>query len=194
MRWIVLLFPLLLFGVGEAKKSEYFKVLQERHNPYLFDKKDRLELEKAKLEAQTKKDLAKLEYEKTIQSQRIKKEIELVKSQHALEQKRLEVVPKKLKVAAKERLYLYFFLLGIFLLIIVYLIFKRYQAYKQSIELEKIRVQQEIHERELAMKERELQAQVAGKLIDALASGKLTKEQEEKLLGLVDQKYLLERK
>ena len=194
MRWIVLLFPLLLFGVGEAKKSEYFKVLQEYHNPYLFDKKDRLELEKAKLEAQTKKDLAKLEYEKTIQSQKIKKEIELAKSQHALEQKRLEVVPKKLKVAAKERLYLYFFLLGILSLIFAYLIFKRYQSYKQSMELEKIRVQQEIHERELAMKERELQAQVAGKLIDALASGKLTKEQEEKLLGLVDQKYLLERK
>ncbi len=194
MRWIVLLFPLLLFGVGEVKKSEYFKVLQERHNPYLFDKKDRLELEKAKIEAQTKKDLAKLEYEKAIQSQKIKKETELAKSQSALEQKRLEIVPKKRMVAAKERLYLYLFLLGISLLVVAYLIFKRYQAYKQRMELEKMRIQQEIHEKELAMKDRELQAQVAGKLIDALASGKLTKEQEEKLLGLVDQKHLLERK
>ena len=45
-------------------------------------------------------------------------------------------------------------------------------------------MEREAHERELALREKELQAQMATKLIDALASGKLTKEQEEKLLKI----------
>ncbi len=184
MRWLVLLFPLLLFGVNEANKTNYFKVLQEKRDPYIFDKKARLELQKVKIEAETKKKIAEMEYKKAVDTKKIEKEAVEVKATKEVEKEKVAVAPKTLEAKALEKMALYALLFGLAALIIGYLVFKRYQAYKKELELERLRAEKEAHEKELMMKEKEIQAQMAGKLIDAIASGKLSKEQEEKLLKI----------
>jgi len=183
-KWWILIAPLLLFGVDEAKKSDYFKVIEQRQNPYLFDKKARLELQKAKLEAETKKSIAELEYKKAVDTKKIEKEAVEVQAQKEVEKEKVAVTPKTIEAKAMEKMALYGLLFGLGALVAGYFGFRRYQAYRKEIELERIRAEREAHEKELMMREKELQAQMAGKLIDALASGKLSKEQEEKLLQI----------
>ena len=182
-RWVVLI-PLMLFGANEVNKSNYFKVLMQSQNPYVFDKKARLELKKAEIEAKTKEKMAEFEYKKAVDVEKVKKEAVEVKSKSEVEKQKVAITPAQKMVEVKKQMVLYGVLVILALLIVGYMVFKRYQAYKERIELEKMRLQEALHEKEMAMKEKELQAQMAGKLIDAIASGKLSKEQEEKLLKI----------
>ena len=191
--WIAL----MIAGVvvwAEGNKSAYFKVLMERQNPYVFDKSQRLELQKERLKAQTTQKVAEYEYKKAVDVQKIKKEQTKIQSQSEVKKEEVAVAPQKQMVEVKKKMLLYALLGFLLFLILAYLAFKRYQAYKERIELEKMRLQEALHEKEMAMRERELQAQIAGKLIDAVASGNLSKEQEEKLLGLASGNNLLEKK
>ncbi len=184
MRWIsILLFSLALFG-SEGAKVHYFKILQERHNPYLFDKKQKLELEKAKLEAQTKEKIAQYEYKKAVDVQKIKKETVKVQADKEIQKEKVAITPQQAMVAWRHKALTYGVVISLVALFLFYLLFKRYQAYKERMELKKMELQEALHAKEMAMKERELQAQVASKLIEAISSGKLTKEQEEKLLTI----------
>ena len=193
-RWVVLI-PIILFGANEVNKSNYFKVLMQSQNPYVFDKKDRFELKKAELEAKTKEKVAEFEYKKAVDVEKVKKEAVEVKSKSEVEKQKVAITPAQKMVEVKKQMVLYGVLVILAVLIIGYLAFKRYQAYKERIEFEKMRLQEALHEKEMAMKEKELQAQMAGKLIDAIASGKLSKEQEEKLLKIATgSSNLLERK
>ena len=183
-KWWIALLPLLLFGVDEARKSDYFRIINQKQNPYLFDKKARLELQKAKIEAQTKKDLAELEYKKAVETKKIEKEAVEVRAQKEVEKEQVAITPKMAEARALERMGLYILLASLAALGVGYLLFRRHIATKRELELERIRAEREAHQKELMMREKELQAQMAGKLIDALASGKLSKEQEEKLLQI----------
>ena len=183
-RGLLLIVPLLLMGANEAKKSEYFKVLMQKRDPYTFDKKARLELQKAKIEATTKEKLATIEYKKTIEAAKIAKESKSVQAKAEIEKSKIAAKPKIEEAEAKKKAFGYLFWLGLVALAIFAWLFRWYYSYKKRIELQKMELEREAHERELAMREKELQAQMAGKLIDALASGKLTKEQEEKLLKI----------
>jgi len=191
--WIALIIAGML-AWAEGNKSAYFKVLMERQNPYVFDKSQRLELQKERLKAQTTQKVAEYEYKKAVDVQKIKKEQTQIKSQSEIKKEEVAITPQKQMVEVKKRMLLYALLGFLLFLILAYLAFKRYQAYKEKIELEKMRLQEALHEKEMAMRERELQAQIAGKLIDAVASGNLSKEQEEKLLGLANGNNLLENK
>ena len=184
MRWIVLIvMAVMLFG-GEIEKQQYFHLIMQKQNPYIFDKKERAEIKKAQIAAQTKENIAKIEYKKAVDVAKINKDKEIQKT-------KLDVTPQKMEQEVKNTMALYAFLFGLGLLILIFIIWKRYQAYKERIELEKMRLQEELHHKEMMMREKELQAQVAQKLIDAVASGKLTKEQEEKLLNLTAQNNIL---
>ena len=195
MRWLLLLLPLLLFGVNETNKTNYFKVLQGKRDPYVFDKKARLELQKVKIEAETKKKIAEMEYKKAVDTKKIEKEAVEVKATKEVEKEKVAVAPKTLEAKVMEKMALYALLFGLAALIVGYLIFKRYQAHKKELELERLRAEKEAHEKELMIKEKEIQAQMAGKLIDAIASGNLSKEQEEKLLQIASSStHLLEKK
>ena len=184
MRWMILIIPLVLFALNEVNKTNYFKVLQERNNPYIFDKKARLELEKVKIEAQTKKKIAEFEYKRAVDTQKIKKETVIKKAQKEIEKEKVAISPRYMEIKVKEKLIVYGFIIALLLLASLFFLYRRYEARKERIELERLRYQKEAHEKELILKEKEIQAQVATKLIDALASGTLTKEQEEKLLQI----------
>ncbi|MRJ02540.1 MAG: hypothetical protein GXO19_01155 [Epsilonproteobacteria bacterium] len=188
MRWLLLLLPVLLFSINEENKSDYFKILQERQDPYTFDKKARLELQKVKIEAETKKKIAEIEYKKAVDTKKIEKETVVEKATKEVEKEKISTSPKTLAIKAREKLIYYTFIFGVLLLLLILFLYRRYHITKERIEMERLRAQKEAHEKELEkeilIKEREIQAQMAGKLIDAIASGKLSKEQEEKLLTL----------
>ncbi|MRI84250.1 MAG: hypothetical protein C6I00_07510 [Nitratiruptor sp.] len=184
MRLAILLVPLALLALNESNKSSYFHMLQERNDPYTFDEKARFELQKLRIEAQTQKDLAKIEYQKAVDTKRIEKEAIVEEAAKEVEKEQVAVAPQTLWAQVMERIALYGLLFGLALLILAYLLFKWYHRHKRELELRRLQAEREAHERELALRERELQAQMAGKLIDAIASGNLSQEQEEKLLAL----------
>ena len=114
-----------------------------------------------------------------------------ISKEKEIQKTKIAVAPQQLAQEVKSKMAFYAFLFGIGLLLVLYIVLKRYHAYKERIEIEKMRLQEELHQKEMMLKEKELQAQVAQKLIDAVASGKLTKEQEEKLLNLTAQNNIL---
>jgi hypothetical protein len=191
MKVILLLIPILIFAFNESNKSNYFKVLQQRQDPYVFDKKERLELKKVKIEAETKKEIAKIEYKKAVDTQKIKKDTVIQKATKEIEKEKISVNPKELAIKAKEKMIFYIFIFAILSLVLILLLYRHYQKTKEKIEMEKLKAQKEAHEKEMALKDREIQANIATKLIDAIASGKLTKEQEEKLLNIANKNIKL---
>ena len=72
-------------------------------------------------------------------------------------------------------------------MILIFYIFKRYQENKTTLEREKMRLEKEL-------REKELKTQMAQKLIETLANSNLTKEQQERLISLIDSKKILEYK
>ncbi len=145
----------------------------------------------SKIEAKTKKEIAMIEMKKAIETKKIesqaKVQMEKIKSQRELEKTKLELQAKSEANSITQTALILFAVLGFGVLILIYILFKRYQENKISIEREKMRLQKE-------MKEKEIKAKMAEKLIDALSSGNLTKEQEERLLSLINQKNVLEYK
>ncbi|BCD67162.1 hypothetical protein [Nitratiruptor sp. YY09-18] len=183
--FLLIIFTLSLFGADSNKTKEYFHLLMQRQNPYLFDKKERLELKKAQIAAQVQREKAQLEYKKAVETAKIKKESIVQAKKLDVDKEKVAIAPRLEETKTKKSIFIYFFLFGTLTLILLYIIFKRYQAHKEKIALEKLRIEKEIHEKELAMREKELQAQMAAKLMDALANGKLTKEQEEQLVKIL---------
>ncbi|BAF69158.1 hypothetical protein [Nitratiruptor sp. SB155-2] len=186
MRLLLLFVPLFFLLAGEAEKEQFIKVIMQKQNPYVFDKKERLELKKAQLEAKTKENIASMEYKKAVDVEKIKQKTVAIQKEKEIEKAKVESAPEAKKAEAQSKMVWYLFILGIGLLLFLFFAFRRYQAYKERIELEKLRLQEEIHEKEMMLKQKELQAQVASKLIEAVAKGDLTKEQEEKLLQIAN--------
>ncbi|WP_187647711.1 hypothetical protein [Nitrosophilus labii] len=145
----------------------------------------------SKIEAKTKKEIAMIEMKKAIETKKIesqaKVQMEKIKSQRELEKTKLELQAKSEANSITKTAVILFAILGFGVLILIYILFKKYQENKISIEREKMRLQKEI-------KEKEIKAKMAEKLIDALSSGNFTKEQEEMLLSLINQKNVLEYK
>ena len=184
-RVMLIMVPLLLMGANEVKKSEYFHILMQKRDPYTFDKKARLELQKAKIEAATKEKLATIEYKKAIESAKIEKDLKKTQAKAEIEKEKIATTPKMEEAEAKKKAYGYLFWLGFIALVLFAWLFRWYYSYKKRIEIQKLELERQVHEQELLLREKELQAHVAGKLIDALAKGTMTKEQEEKLLSFI---------
>ncbi|BCD59304.1 MULTISPECIES: hypothetical protein [unclassified Nitratiruptor] len=186
MRLLLLFVPLFFLWAGEAEKEQFIKVIMQKQNPYVFDKKERLELKKAQLEAKTKENIASMEYKKAVDVEKIKQKTVAIQKEKEIEKAKVVSAPEAKKAETQSKMVWYLFILGIGLLLFLFFAFRRYQAYKERIELEKLRLQEEIHEKEMMLKQKELQAQVASKLIEAVAKGNLTQEQEEKLLQIAN--------
>jgi hypothetical protein len=136
-------------------------------------------LKMKRLELKTQKEIERIRAEKELQIEKMR--IESDRSQRDLEKeltlKKLEAEVEKSKgertiqgwVVALTALF--FFLL----LWVGYKLFKEYQAYRLRLEEERIR-----HEKE--MQEKELQSRLAEKMFEALGSGNLNEEQQNRLL------------
>jgi len=169
--------------LGENSKKEYAKNILSTYN-----KKD---IKTDKLEAQTKKEIAMIEMKKTIETEKIKaqKELQIAKIQKdkELEKSKLELEVKKEENSITKTAIIMVSLLSLALLFLLFYLFSKRQETKIAIEREKIKAQKEL-------KEKELKAKMAEKLIEAIANGKLTKEQEDKLISLANGKNIIEYK
>lgn len=147
--------------MDSAKKQKATTAIQK-------EKYSSNEVKIATIDAQTKKELAQIEKEKALGIEHIKKEIAL---------KDQEVNTKKIEQKEEELNRYTFIALFIFLSTLLTLI---YFLRKQREERLKI------HEDELQLKEKELQVKVAEKMLETLVSGKLTANEEQKILEMFE--------
>ncbi len=156
----------------EQHKISYAKsILGQKSEP------DPKELKKMELESQ--KEIAEIEMQKAIEVERVKAEVKKAELQSQKEIALKEAEIKKSRIENEKSSDNWFIILSIIffsiLTILLYRLFREHQRTK--LQLHKERMAHEAN-----MKEKELQAQIVQKLIDAAGSGKLTPEQHERLL------------
>ncbi len=131
------------------------------------------------LELESQKEIAKIEMQKAIEVEKIKAETKkaeiLTKKEIAMKEAELKMSEIENKKSSNNWFMTLIVLLFSVFTIFIYRLFKEYQ--KTKLKLHKERMAHEAN-----MKEKELQAQIVQKLIDAAGSGKLTPEQHERLL------------
>lgn len=189
MRYLIILIAMLFIGCQNSQKPTLLDNSKVAYANSIIKKSSQNKASNKELE--TKKEIALIEMKKEIESKKIEanakietkkieKEKELQKAKLQLEEKEKENETDKIAIYA-------LIFLSIGFMIFLYLLFRRHQANKIYLEQEKLRVQKEL-------KEKELKAQTAQKILDLMSSKNLTKEQEEKLLSLMENKNILEHK
>ncbi len=182
MKRIVLLLPfiLLLTSCGEGNKQQ---------RPYIAGQKARTvagyrtgtdpSIKIATIEAESRKDVANIEMERDIQLEHIKKESKTVEvtANKEIAFKEQETIGKH-EENSNDRYNTIVIIGSLFLLVatglLVYFLLKRRE--------DKLKMHEDTIEKELAIKEKELQVQMATKILDTLASGNLGKEEEKRLI------------
>ena len=190
MRYIAIMFITFLI-VGCNNSNEHPKVLnqksKQKYANEILSSYTKNEQQNAKLE----KEIALINMKKEIEKEKIRaqKELEIAKIQKSkeVEKNKIHLQEKKEENSITKIAIIIFSLISFAFLILLYFVIKKHHETKIAIEREKIRAQKE-------MKDKELKTQMATKLIDAMTSGKLTKEQEDKLLSLANGKNILEYK
>jgi len=186
--FILMLISIFIIGCEESEKP---KLLHQKSTTEYAKKIVSTYEKKDKEDFKIKKEIALIQMKKEVEKEKIKaqKELQIAKIQKdkELEKNRLNYETKKEENSIKKIALITLSLISFVFLIVLYFIFKNHQKTKIAIEKEKIKAQKEI-------KEKELKAQMATKLIDAMTSGKLSKEQEERLLSLAQGKNIIEYK
>ncbi len=145
---------------------------------------EKLALERSKTEAQKEIELARINARQALELQKIEqayklKELELKKQKELLELQNQKYLAER-EIALKKQLLIYsliaFTVLLIAILVVLYIYKKRRDkliAYHDNLE------------KYFRMKENEAKIAIANKIIDTIAEGKLTPEQEQRLLGVL---------
>ncbi len=156
----------------EQHKISYAKsILGQKSEP------DPKELKKMELESQ--KEIAKIQMQKAIEVERVKAEVKKAELQSRKEIALKEAEIKKSRIENEKSSDNWFIILSIlFFSIFTILLYRLFREHQRT----KLQLHKERMAHEANMKEKELQAQIVQKLIDAAGSGKLTPEQHERLL------------
>ncbi len=145
---------------------------------------EQLALERSKTQAQKEVELARIKAKQALELQKIEqayklKELELKKQKELLELQNQKYLAER-EIALKKQLLIYsliaFTVLLIAILVVLYFYKKRRDkliAYHDNLE------------KYFRMKENEAKIAIANKIIDTIAEGKLTPEQEQRLLGVL---------
>ncbi len=153
------------------------------HNPYaaaIVTKST--EIEKAKIDAQVKKELAKIDKEKAVEVQKVKSETALSRAETDKEiaLKQLEV---KEKTLAEEHRYNLMLLAIAAAVVVLLFVFLFYNSHKKR------KLIQEEQERErllkLQMQEQELKMQMAKEMLGTLSSDKISAEHKTRLIETI---------
>ncbi len=145
------------------------------------------EKELKRMELESKKEIAKIQMQKEIEVERLKTEAKKteVLSQREIELKKAEL--KKSEIESQKSYNEWFIALvaTIFAVtvLLLYKLFREHQRVKLQLHREKMA-------HEASLKERELQARIVEKMIDAVGNGKLTPEQHEKLIESMGKKAI----
>ena len=188
MRYLLFFILILFIGCQSSQKPTILdsKAIQEYANNIVnpSTKKD------TNKELEIKKEIALIDMKKEIESKKIeaKAKIEAKKIEKAkeLQKAKIQLQAKEDAIKINKIAIIALLIFGFAFLWILYFLFKKQQENKIFLEQEKLRNQKEL-------KEMELKAKMAEKFIDAISSNNLTKEQEEKLLALINHKNILEK-
>jgi len=145
---------------------------------------EELALQRTKSEAQKEIELAKIKAKQALQLQRIEqayklKELELKKQKELLELQNKKYLAER-EIELKKQLLIYS-LIGLLLIILAALIILYFYKKRKD----KLIAYHDNLEKYFRMKEHEAKIAIANKIIDTIAEGKLTPEQEQRLLGVL---------
>jgi len=174
----------LLVGCGEGSGQRPYLMGQPPKGAYASRVQAPSEkIETAKIEAQTQKEIAQINKERDIELQKIKSRTDETRAginkAVALE----EVQTKKTAIEKEHEYDIYLLLLTGTALLLLFLFLFHYTGKNRKERLKK-------HEDELMlrlrMQEQELKMKVAEKMLDSITSGKLTPEQENRLIETLE--------
>lgn len=135
-------------------------------------------------EVELKQKLAKIEAQKELDIQKIQKELKLKELEIQKEKMRLEMENQKLiakeELKAKERLYIILIIAFLILLFFIGVVLYIYKKRK-----DKILAYHDNLEKYFRLKENETKIAIANKIIDTIASKKLSPDQEQRLLNVL---------
>ena len=145
---------------------------------------EKLALERSKKEAQKEIELARIKAKQQLELQKIEQEYKLKELELKKQRELLELQNKKLLAQQKlklERQFLYLSLGALVLLVIVGLII----LYLYKKRKDKLIAYHDNLEKYFRLKEHEAKIAIANKIIDTIAEGKLSPDQEQRLLGVL---------
>jgi len=145
---------------------------------------EKLALERAKSEKEKEIELAKIKMEQTLALSKLEQKYKLKELELRQQKERLELENKRL-IAQKElevkKQFLLFSLIGLVLVIIAILVVLYFYKKRKD----KLIAYHDNLEKYFRLKENEAKIAIANKIIDTIAEGKLTPEQEQRLLGVL---------
>ncbi len=145
---------------------------------------EELSLKETKTKAQKEIEIEKIKAQKELELQKIEKELKLKELELQQEKQKIELENQKL-IAQKElevkKQFLIYSLISLILIIIAVLLI----LYVYKKRKDKLIAYHDNLEKYFRMKENEAKVAIANKIIDTIAEGKLTPEQELRLLGVL---------
>ena len=145
---------------------------------------EKLALQRAKSEKEKEIELAKIKMEQTLALSKLEQKYKLKELELRQQKERLELENQRL-IAQKElevkKQFMIFSLIGLVLIIFAILIVLYFYKKRKD----KLIAYHDNLEKYFRMKENEAKIAIANKIIDTIAEGKLTPEQEQRLLGVL---------
>ena len=172
-------FVLLMIGCGGDTNQRPYIAGQKPKSPVYTTTRVDPAIKIATIEAESRKEVAQIQMQRDLELERLKKE---AKSEEVTALKEIEI--KKQETISQQEAnlnsrYNTIVILGsLFLLtamgLLIYFLIKRRE--------DTLKIHHDTLEQEMALKEKELQVQMATKILDTIASGTLDKEDEKRLI------------
>lgn len=175
---------LLLTGCGEGSRQQPYLMGQNPKGPYAAQVQERSEkIETVKIQADAQKEIARINKERDIEVQKLISETDVAKADINKAVAMEEVQTKKTAIEKEYEYSTYLLLLfGAGLALLFFFLFY-YTAKNRKARLK-------IHEEEMAYKlrvqEQEMKMKMAEKLLESIGSGKLSPEQENRLIETLE--------
>ena len=183
--FLALVSVLLLAGCGEGSgKQQPYLMGQNPNGPYGTNPQARSEkIETAKIQAQTQKEIALINKERDVEVQKLISQTDVTKAGINKEVAMEEVRTKKTAIEKEHESsnYMLVVIAGALTLLFLFLFYYTGKNRKARLKM---------HEEELMYKlrvqEQEMKMKMAEKMLDSIASGKLSPEQENRLIETLE--------
>lgn len=178
-----ILLALLIAGCGEStSKQQPYIMGQNPNGPYATQERSE-KIEAAKIQADTQKEIALINKERDIEVQKLISQTDITKAGINKEVAIEEVKTKKtaLEKEHETSTYLLWLIGGVALLLFLFLFYHTSKNRKERLK----RHEDELMAK-LRMQEQELKMKMAEKMLDSIASGKLSPEQESRLIDALE--------
>ena len=183
--FLTLLSVLLLAGCGEdTKQQQPYLMGQNPKGPYGAQVQARSEkIETAKIQAQTQKEIALINKERDIEVQKLIGQTDVTKAGISKEVAMEEVKTKQTAIEKEHESSTYMFFLIAAALLLLFLFLFYYTGKNRKAQLK-------MHEDELSFKlrvqEQEMKMKMAEKMLESITSGRLSPEQENRLIETLE--------